>query len=222
VHRHWKHVLEYKTTIAWIYENPHRFDTRRNSTWIHHKGICRQGRVRIYGSNRCYIYGLSQSGYLANQDLIKNLAIYGYHPVKRTPGLWKHETRRTTFTLVVDDFGVQYFNKEDADHLISSIEANYPVKTDWTGSKYIGIDLDWDYTKREVKLSMKGYVKEALKEYQHTPPPKPFDALTKYHKLEFGQKIQYERTDESKPLSPKQIKTIHKKYVENFYAQVEQ
>jgi hypothetical protein len=27
------------------------------------------------------IYGLSQSGYLANQDLVKNLAINGYHPV---------------------------------------------------------------------------------------------------------------------------------------------
>jgi hypothetical protein len=81
------------------------------------------------------IYGLAQSGYLANQDLIKNLATFGYHPVKRTPGLWKHETRRTTFTLVVDDFGVQYFSKEDANHLINSIEANYPVKIDWTGSK---------------------------------------------------------------------------------------
>jgi hypothetical protein len=52
------------------------------------------------------IYGLSQSGYLANQDLVKNLAIYGHHPVKRTPGLWKHETRgevrvdpRAVFTL---------------------------------------------------------------------------------------------------------------------------
>jgi hypothetical protein len=64
------------------------------------------------------IYGLSQSGYLANQDLVKNLAIYGYHPVKRTPGLGKHETRRNTFTLVVDDFRVQYFSKEDVDHLI--------------------------------------------------------------------------------------------------------
>jgi hypothetical protein len=83
------------------------------------------------------IYGSSQPGYLANQDLIRNLATYGYHPVKVTPRLCKHETRRTTFTLVVDNFGVQYFNKEDADHLITSIEANFPVKTDWTGSKYI-------------------------------------------------------------------------------------
>ena len=32
------------------------------------------------------IYGLAQSGYLANQDLIKNLAPCGYYPSKRTPG----------------------------------------------------------------------------------------------------------------------------------------
>ena len=151
------------------------------------------------------IYGLSQSGYLANQDLIKNLGRSGYHPVKRTPGLWKHETRKTTFTLVVDDFGVQYFSKEDAEHLINAIKEDYPVKVDWTGSKYIGIDLDWDYNKEEVKLSMKGYVKKALKEYQHVAPTKPFDAPTKYHKPEFGQKIQYERVDKSKPLTALQL-----------------
>ena len=106
------------------------------------------------------IYGLSQSGYLANQDLIKNLAKHGYHPVKRTPGLWKHETRKTTFTLVVDDFGVQYFNKEDADHLIDAIKESYPVKVDWTGSKYVGIDLKWNYDKEEVILSIKGMYKK--------------------------------------------------------------
>jgi hypothetical protein len=33
------------------------------------------------------IYGLSQSRYLANQDLIKNLAIYGYHPVNSFPAI---------------------------------------------------------------------------------------------------------------------------------------
>jgi hypothetical protein len=154
------------------------------------------------------IYGLSQSGYLANQDLIKNLAPYGYHPVKRTPGLWEHETRKTTFTLVVDDFGVQYFNKDDADHLINAIKANYPVKVDWTGSKYIGIDLAWNYEKGEVILSMKGYVIKALKEFQHKKPTKPFDAPAKFHQPEFGQKIQYERQDISEKLSPKQIKTI--------------
>ena len=47
--------------------------------------------------------------------------------------------------------------------------------------------------------------KSALEEYQHKAPSKPFDAPTKYHMPEFGQKVQCERVDESKPLSPKQI-----------------
>ena len=64
--------------------------------------------------------------------------------------------------------------------------------------------------------------KKALKEYQHKAPTKPFDAPIKYHKPEFGQKVWYERVDESTPLSPKQIKKQYKKYVENSYIQVEQ
>ena len=56
--------------------------------------------------------------------------------------------------------------------------------------------------KEEVILSMEGYVKKAFKEYQHKQPTKPFDAPTKYHKPEFGQKVQYERVDKSQPLSP--------------------
>ena len=106
---------------------------------------------------------MSQSGYLANQDLIKNLATFGYHPVKRTPGLWKHKTRRTTFTLIVNGFGVQYFSKEDADHLIISIAANYPVKTDWTGSKYIGINLRLELHRNRSKITNERTCKKSTK-----------------------------------------------------------
>ena len=37
------------------------------------------------------IYGLKQSGALANKDLKSNLAKHGYLPMKHTPGLFKHE-----------------------------------------------------------------------------------------------------------------------------------
>ena len=50
------------------------------------------------------MYGLAQSGRIANQDLQKHLAKYEYYPSRRTPGLWKHRTRKINFTLVVDDF----------------------------------------------------------------------------------------------------------------------
>ena len=57
------------------------------------------------------IYGLAQSGYLANQQLIKHLAKYDYYPSKQTPGVWHHKTKTIKFILVVDDFGVKYNGK---------------------------------------------------------------------------------------------------------------
>ena len=68
------------------------------------------------------MYKLSQSCHIANQDLQKHLAKYRYYPTKRTPGLWKHGTRPISFTLVVDDFGIKYTNKDDIDDLFKAIK----------------------------------------------------------------------------------------------------
>jgi hypothetical protein len=68
------------------------------------------------------MYGLLQSGILANQLLARRLAIHGYHQTKFTPGLWRHITRPIQFTLVVGDVGVQYVGKEHAQHLIDALE----------------------------------------------------------------------------------------------------
>ena len=67
------------------------------------------------------IYGLIQSGALANVDLKQHLAKHNYYPHKRTHGLWYHKKRKITFILVVDDFQVSHFSKHDADHLINSL-----------------------------------------------------------------------------------------------------
>eukprot|EP00804_Cyclotella_cryptica_P002933 CCRYP_013286-RA/>CCRYP_013286-RA protein AED:0.46 eAED:0.46 QI:0/0/0/1/0/0/2/0/210 len=50
---------------------------------------------------------------------------------------------------------------------------NTTVTTDWTGSRYIGIALDWDYIKRRGHLSMPGYVNKALRQFQHAKPTAP-------------------------------------------------
>ena len=76
------------------------------------------------------MYRLSASGYIANQDLQKHLAKYGYYPTKRTLGLWKHRTRPISFTLVVDEFSVKYTNKDDIDDLFKAIKDKYPLKVD--------------------------------------------------------------------------------------------
>ena len=52
-----------------------------------------------------------------------------------TPGFWTHAWRPISFTLVVDDFGVNYVGKEHADHLVGLLKENYEISKDW-GGKY--------------------------------------------------------------------------------------
>ena len=91
------------------------------------------------------LYGLAQAGYIVNKDLIKYLTPYGYYPSKKTPGLWLHDKRPIQFVLVVNDFGAKYTSKDDINHLFKAVESKYPLKIDWTRSKYLGIDIEWHY-----------------------------------------------------------------------------
>lgn len=90
-----------------------------------------------------------------------------------TPGLWKHITRPVQFTLTVDNFGVTYVEKHNAQHLIDALRRNYDVEEDWNGELYCGITLKWDYSQRHVDISMLGYVTKLLARFRHTPPAKP-------------------------------------------------
>jgi hypothetical protein len=77
------------------------------------------------------------------------------------------------FTLVVDDFGVRYTNKADAQQLMHTLKTLYRVSEDWAGERYIGLTLKWDYIKRTVDLSMPGYVERALQRFEHPAPRQP-------------------------------------------------
>ena len=121
----------------------------------------------VYLEIRKAIYGLPQAGILANKLLRQRLRPAGYYEVAHTPGLWKHVTRPLQFTLTVDDFGVKYVGKENADHLLTSLRHHYEVEEDWTGSLYCGISLRWDYENRTVDISMPNYIKKKLQEYNH-------------------------------------------------------
>jgi hypothetical protein len=79
----------------------------------------------VYVEIRRGMYGLPQAGRLANDQLIAFLAPHGYRPVPLTPGLWRHDTKDITFSLVVDDFGVRYTSRADADHLITTLKTAY-------------------------------------------------------------------------------------------------
>ena len=87
----------------------------------------------IYIKIKKGMYGLKQAAVLAYDQLVHNLADAGYHPVPATIGIWKHTTRKTTFCLCVDDFGVKYYSTDDANHLLNALSKNYTCTTDWTG-----------------------------------------------------------------------------------------
>ena len=76
-------------------------------------------------------------------------------------------------------------------HLKQTLEHHYKVTTDWTGTRYIGITLDWDYKRKQVHLSMPGYVAKALKQFQHVPPSKKQDAPFPCARINYGAKKQY-------------------------------
>ena len=155
----------------------------------------------VYCEIRKGMYGLKQAARLAYDRLVENLAPHGYHPLRRNPGLWKHETLPTIFALCVDDFGIKYLQKEHADHLINALRSNYTISIDWEGKNYCGLELDWNYTKRCVTLSMPRYILSALHKFQHPTPSKGQHAPHSYLRPDYGTKIQYAQEDNSKALS---------------------
>lgn len=54
------------------------------------------------------MHDLKEASILAFNYIVKNLVPFGYHPVRYTPGLCRHESRSTMFTLRVDGFGITY------------------------------------------------------------------------------------------------------------------
>ena len=70
------------------------------------------------------MYGLPQAGLLAQEFLEQILQKHRYTQSKVTPGFWTHVWSPISFTLVVNDFGVKYVGKENADPLVIVLKKN--------------------------------------------------------------------------------------------------
>ena len=68
------------------------------------------------------MYGLLQSGILAQQLLGQRLNERGYRHISLTPGYRKHDRRPIYFTLFVEKFGLNYVREEYAKHLVNSLK----------------------------------------------------------------------------------------------------
>ena len=88
------------------------------------------------------MYGLPQYGFLAQELLEQRLQKHGYTQSKVTPGFWTHEWHPISFTLAVNNFGVKYVGKENADHLVRVLKENDEIIEDWNGKKNVGLTFD--------------------------------------------------------------------------------
>ena len=166
-----------------------------NLTAIAHDGY-------IYIQIEKGMYGLPQAGKIANDELRKHLRPFGYKPCPRTPGLWKHDTRKISFALVVDDFAVKYGKKEDLEHLLKSIQSKYVITIDREATQFCGITLAWNYRKRKVTLSMPGYIKKLLHKMQHPTPATPEHNPHTWKPPQYGATAQYVETHQELPVLP--------------------
>eukprot|EP00957_Ditylum_brightwellii_P201596 15326335-Ditylum_brightwellii.AAC.1 len=97
------------------------------------------------------VYRLPQAGHIAHDKLVKHLQQHGYTPCLFTPGLWRYKSRDITFCLVVDDFGVKYTQKEDAEHLIYALQQIYTIITVWDEKCSRSVSLKWNYTNQTAE-----------------------------------------------------------------------
>jgi hypothetical protein len=59
---------------------------------------------------------------MAYKGLVKHLKPHSFEPSTVTPGLWFDNKSNTSFTLVVDNFGIKYTSLTDVNRLITAIQ----------------------------------------------------------------------------------------------------
>jgi hypothetical protein len=88
------------------------------------------------------MYGLPQTGILANKLLKLCLACHGYFEQPHMPGLWKHVSQPIWFNLCMDNFGIKYIGDEHLKHLFAALRTEtYDISKDFKGNLYCGISL---------------------------------------------------------------------------------
>ncbi len=153
----------------------------------------------IYCKIQKGMYGFSQAGIIAQELLDEFLVKHGYMQSKILHGLWKHQTRPTCFTLVVDNFVVKYTNEQDAEHLINTLKQYNNITIDWEATKYIGLTLEWDFKNNQVHTHMLEYLDKSLICFKHKATKTNQNSPHFHVCPNYGAKEQYTEVKEDLP-----------------------
>ena len=134
-------------------------------------GCDRDGWVYFEICQGCY--RLTQSGILANNLLCSRLVTEGFYESVSTPGLWRHKWCPIQFSLIVDDFGVEYVGIEHFNFLLNILKKYHGVQFNIAGNELAGITIKWDYPGKRCQISMPGYIDNLLIKFKHPRPSKP-------------------------------------------------
>ena len=108
----------------------------------------------------------------------------------------------------MDDFGIKYVGKENAEHLLQTLRKKYTITTDWEGKQFCGINLTWDYKNRTVDMDMPKYVDNALQRFEHELE-KAEHSPHHWIAPHYGKATQLTSPpDKSSPLSPADLKLV--------------
>ena len=172
-----------------------------NINALEHKGY-------VYIKIKRDMYGLKQAAWLAYGQLREYLQPYGYLPDPNHQGIWYHTTKRTRFCLCVDDFGIKYYDKADAEHLLNILRKYYKALVDWEGRNYCGLTINWDYDRKFVDISMPKYIEYLLHKCQHNPSVPTYTPF-KWTVPQYGKTQQFAKpTDTAPKLDKKGIKYV--------------
>lgn len=58
-------------------------------------------------------------------------------------GAKRQTPQNSVYVLII--LGVKYFTKHDIQYLISALQQNYKISTDFEGKNYCGLTLEWFY-----------------------------------------------------------------------------
>ena len=154
------------------------------------------------------LYGLPQAGRLAFEKLSRLLKKHDYTVCRNTPCLFKHASNGIMFTLVVVDFAIKYSSKSSIEHLFASIREEYRLEVDLSGSKYIGMSIEYDKKARWLDIWMPGYVAAALKRFNVVPSSKSTHSPMHFTPVTYGKQQQLVEVDDSPPASDAQARFI--------------
>ena len=136
------------------------------------------------------MYRIKQYDCLTFDNLVKLLAPHMYFPVRESPGLCKHHTHSTLFTLCVEDFVIKVNSLDDAHHLINAIK-NISNSQSIGEVKITFVQL-WIGTtlKKYVDISMPGYIPTVFQKTQNKSPECAQDAPNTLNKHVYVKHIQ--------------------------------